>query len=231
MAVVYGVVMAGLAVYAMQTAEKSQEWLWLAVVFIAVAIVVNLFRFRYSALIEILLTAFAPAAVFMLVESYTHLLSQMWDGPVILNLIMYYLFFGVLLFITGRTGMSILIGSMLLGAAGLGKLFCPDVPIIADSAMGSFSVGVAATVADNFEYKLSVRACNVILLILLLWSLCLKMRLKFKMSKFRGAGIAVMCAAFMGFAVMFRRMRPSKHLIWIQPCLRRRFIIAITDWR
>ena len=39
----------------------------------------------------------------------------------------------------------------------------------------------------------------MILLILLLWSLCLKMRLKFKMSKFRGAGIAVMCAAFMGF--------------------------------
>lgn len=33
LAVVYGVVMAGLAVYAMQTAEKSQEWLWLAVVF------------------------------------------------------------------------------------------------------------------------------------------------------------------------------------------------------
>lgn len=97
LAVVYGVVMAGLAVYAMQTAEKSQEWLWLAVVFIAAAIVVNLFRFRYSALIEILLTAFAPAAVFMLVESYTHLLSQMWEGPVILNLIMYYLFFGVLL--------------------------------------------------------------------------------------------------------------------------------------
>ena len=29
--------------------------------------------------------------------------------------------------------------------------------------------------------------------------MCLKMRLKFKMSKFRGAGIAVMCAAFMGF--------------------------------
>ena len=38
-----------------------------------------------------------------------------------------------------------------------------------------------------------------ILLILLIWSLCLKMRLKFKMSKFRGAGIAVMCAEFMGF--------------------------------
>lgn len=123
LAVVYGVVMAGLAVYAMQTAEKSQEWLWLAVVFIAAAIVVNLFRFRYSALIEILLTAFAPAAVFMLVESYTHLLSQMWEGPVILNIIMYYLFFGVLLFITGRTGMAILIGSLLLGAAGLANYF------------------------------------------------------------------------------------------------------------
>ena len=135
----------------------------------------------------------------MLVESYTHLLSQMWDGPVILNLIMYYLFFGVLLFITGRTGMSILIGSMLLGAAGLANYFVlmfRSSPIL---PWDLFSVGVAATVADNFEYKLSVRACNVILLILLLWSLCLKMRLKFKMSKFRGAGIAVMCAAFMGF--------------------------------
>lgn len=199
LAVVYGVVMAGLAVYSMQTAEKSQEWLWLAVVFISAAIVVNLFRFRYSALIEILLTAFAPAGVFMLVESYTHLLSQMWEGPVILNLIMYYLFFGVLLFITGRTGMSILIGSMLLGAAGLANYFVlmfRSSPIL---PWDLFSVGVAATVADNFEYKLSVRACNVILLILLLWSLCLKMRLKFKMSKFRGAGIAVMCAAFMGF--------------------------------
>ena len=56
--------------YAMQTAEKAGMAV-LAVVFIAAAIVVNLFRFRYSALIEIILTAFAPAAVFMLVESYT----------------------------------------------------------------------------------------------------------------------------------------------------------------
>ena len=51
LAVVYGVVMAGLAVYSMQTAEKSQEWLWLAVIFIVGScIVVNLFRFRYSQL-------------------------------------------------------------------------------------------------------------------------------------------------------------------------------------
>ena len=34
---------------------------------------------------------------------------------------------------------------------------------------------------------------------MLLWSLCLKMQLKFKMSKFRGAGIKVMCAAFSRF--------------------------------
>ena len=193
---IFGIVMAGTAVYSMQTAEKSQVWLWLSVIFIVAAAFVNLFRFRYSQLIEMLLAAFAPAAVFMMVESYTHLLSQMWDGPVILNLIMYYLFFGVLLFITGRTGMSILIGSMLLGAAGLANYFVlmfRSSPIL---PWDLFSVGVAATVADNFEYKLSVRACNVILLILLLWSLCLKMRLKFKMSKFRGAGIAVMCAEF-----------------------------------
>lgn len=199
LAVIFGIVMAGTAVYAMQTAEKSQEWLWLSVIFIVAAAFVNLFRFRYSQLIEVLLAAFAPAAVFMMVESYTHLLSQMWDGPVILNLVMYYLFFGVLLFITGRTGTAIMIGSLLIGAAGLANYFVlmfRSSPIL---PWDLFSVGVAATVADNFEYKLSVRACNVILLIMLLWSLCLKMQLKFKMSKFRGAGIAVMCAAFFGF--------------------------------
>lgn len=199
MAVIFGAVMTGMTVYSLQTADKSQEWLWLSVIFIAAAVVVNLFQFRYSQLIEMLLAAFAPAAVFMMVESYTHLLSQMWDGPVILNLIMYYLFFGVLLFITGRTRTSIIIGSLLLGAAGLANYFVlmfRSSPIL---PWDLFSVGVAATVADNFEYKLSVRACNVILLILLLWSLCFKMQLKFKMSKFRGAGIAVMCAAFFGF--------------------------------
>lgn len=199
LAVVFGIVMAGTAIYSLQTAEKSQEWLWLAVAFTAAAVVVNLFRFRYSAAVEIILAGFAPAAVFMLVESYTHLLSQMWDGPVILNLILYYLFFGVLLFITGRTGIAIMVGSLLLGAAGLANYFVlmfRSSPIL---PWDIFSVGVAATVADNFEYKLSVRACNVILLILLLWALCLKMRLKFRMSKFRGAGIAVMCAVFLGF--------------------------------
>ena len=199
LAVIFGIVMAGTAVYSMQTAEKSQEWLWLSFIFIVAAAFVNLFRFRYSQLIEMLLAAFAPAAVFMMVESYTHLLSQMWDGPVILNLVMYYLFFCVLLFITGQTGTAIMIGSLLLGAAGLANYFVlmfRSSPIL---PWDLFSVGVAATVADNFEYKLSVRACNVILLIMLLWSLCLKMQLKFKMSKFRGAGIAVMCAVFFGF--------------------------------
>ena len=58
LAVIFGIVMAGLAVYAMQTAEKSQEWLWLSVIFIVAAIFVNLFRFRYSQLIEMLLAAF-----------------------------------------------------------------------------------------------------------------------------------------------------------------------------
>ena len=73
------IVMTAITVYAWKTADENRTWLWLSAALIAAAALVNLFRFHFSELLEILLAAFAPAAVFMLVESYTHLLSQMWE--------------------------------------------------------------------------------------------------------------------------------------------------------
>lgn len=197
--VIMAAFMVAIAVYSWMTADEGQIWLWLSAGIIVAAILLNLFRIRYSTLLEMLLAALAPAVVFMLVESYTHLLSQMWEGPVFLNLVIYYLFFGFLLFVTGRTGRAIIIGSALLGIAGLANYFVilfRSSPIL---PWDLFSIGVAATVADNFEYELSVRACNVILLLIFIWVLCLKMKLRFKLSKFRGIGIVVMFAMMLTF--------------------------------
>lgn len=197
--VIVFLVMAAIAVYTGVTADEGQEWLWLSAFIIVAAAICNLVRFRYFALVEILLTALAPALVFMLVESYTHLLSQMWEGPVILNIIIYYLFFGLMIFLVGRTGRAIIIGSALLAAAGLANYFVllfRSSPIL---PWDLYSIGVAATVADNFEYTLTVRACNVILLFMLLWSLCRKMQIKLKISRFRVAGAVVMLASVLAF--------------------------------
>lgn len=197
--VIMAAFMTAIAVYSWLTADKGHVWLWLSAVIILLAAACNVVRFKYSTLLEMLLAALAPAAVFMLVESYTHLLSQMWEGPVFLNLVIYYLFFGFLLFVTGRTGRAVITGSLLLGIAGLANYFVilfRSSPIL---PWDLFSIGVAATVADNFEYELSVRACNVILLLIFIWVLCLKMKLRFKLSKFRGIGIVVMFALMLAF--------------------------------
>ncbi|MGN0204850.1 MAG: LTA synthase family protein [Coprococcus sp.] len=199
MTTVIVIIMTAITIYSWRTADEGREWFWLSAVFIIAAVLVNLFRFHFSILLEALLSAFAPAAVFMLVESYTHLLSQMWEGPVQLNLIIYYLFFGFMMLILGRPGWAIIAGSALLAAAGLANYFVilfRSSPIL---PWDLYSIGVAASVADNFEYTLTVRACNVILLFILLWMLCAKMRIKMPDIKFRLAGAVVFLAAMLVF--------------------------------
>ncbi len=192
-------VMTAVAVYSWTTADEARQWLWLSAGIIAVTAICSLVRFRYRFYMELILTAAAPALVFMLVENYTHLLSQMWEGPVILNIMIYYLFFGLMIFLTGRTRWGLIIGSVLLALAGLANYFVlrfRSSPIL---PWDLYSVGVAASVADNFEYILTVRACNVILLFILLWTLCWKMQIKIRVLNRRVLGTVIMLAAVLGF--------------------------------
>lgn len=197
--VVVAVFMLIITAYSWYTADEGREWFCLSVVIIAAAVFVSLFRFRYSALMEVMLTALSPMVVFMLVENYTHLLSQMLQGPVFLNIVLYYLFFCFIMFVVGRTGVAIIAGSFFLAVAGLANYFVilfRSSPIL---PWDLYSIGVAASVADNFEYTLSVAACNVILLFILLWILCLRMKLRILRPKFRLAGAAIFLAGALAF--------------------------------
>lgn len=191
--------MAAVAVYTWVFADEGQAWLGLSVVIILAAAIGSLARVKYAPLFEYLLAAFAPAAVFMLVESYTHRLNQMWEGPVFLNIVIYYLFFGFMLFLIGRTGPAIIAGSLLLSVAGLANYFVIQFRSSPILPWDLYSVGVAATVADNFEYTLTVRACNVILLFILLWVLCLKMRSRIKLRRVRAGGAVLLTASMLAF--------------------------------
>jgi len=48
-----------------------------------------------------------PAGIFAIAECYTHDLNEMRPGPVPFNLRLYYLFFALLLFLTGRPAAAI----------------------------------------------------------------------------------------------------------------------------
>ena len=141
LAVIFGIVMAGTAVYSFQTADKGQEWLWLAVVFTAAAVLVNLFRFRYSAFLEMLLAAFCSGGgVYAGGKLYPSAESDV-EGPVILNLVMYYLFFGVLFVYHRKNRYCYYSWLTAAGCSRTCQLFCTDVPFLTDSALGSFFGG------------------------------------------------------------------------------------------
>ncbi len=197
----FAVIMLPVLFYTLSKLEDEKAWLWLGAAVIAATLLFTAAADALPKSLQIIFTAAFPAIVFMLTESYTHMLSQMWTGPVWANLILYYLFFGVLLALTGWPALSMCLMILVCALAGLANYFVilfRSAPILPWD-LGSF--GVAMSVAGNFSYTLTVRACNVILLFMAAAALALKVniRIRPKKKKYRaGALVLLVCllAAF-----------------------------------
>lgn len=132
-----------------------------------------------------------PLAAFLLMEQYTHELSTLADSAPRLNLILYYLLYGLLFFALGNLGLACTIGTAFIMICGITNYFVvlfrsgPIVP------WDFYSIGTAMSVADNYtfsiDYKFAIiTAC---LLALILISLRLDFKIKRYALRFSALGV------------------------------------------
>ncbi len=193
--------MTGVIIYAVMTSEEPLTSFIPAILITVVMLVFNLRISGYPKVIDWLLMLAAAPAVFVLTENYTHKMNQMWDGPVILNLIFFYLLAFFLLFLTGRAWAAVTLMALLGGAFGLANYFVQlfrSAPIF---PWDIYSMGIAATVADNFSYTLNLRACMVLVLFLVLLGIFFKNRIRIRACVPRFAAAAVCLVLLAGFAL------------------------------
>lgn len=147
-----------------------------------------------------------PALTFVLTECYTHNpFTDMAFFPWLLNLCLYALLAGVLLFVTGRLKWALRILTVLFLTAGLANYYViafRDSPIL---PWDIYSIGTAASVADNFSYALSGR---VILVLLGFFLLLFAERLfvfRISRKRTRVIGTIAMLGALWGFGVFLQQ--------------------------
>lgn len=105
----------------------------------------------------------SPFLTLILTECYTHdPFTDMGFFPWLLNLSLYWLIAALLFFITGRLRLALRLQTLLFMLAGLANYYViafRDSPIL---PWDIFSVGTAASVADNFSYALPMRVWLVL---------------------------------------------------------------------
>ena len=193
--------MGGVIIYSLITSNDSWPTYISGIILTIVMISFNLKVTGYPKFVDWLLMIAAPPAVFVLTENYTHTMDQMWQGPVILNLVFFYILAFFLLFLTGRAWAAVTLMVLLAGAFGLANYFVQlfrSAPIF---PWDIYSMGIAATVADNFSYTLNGRACLVLVLFLTVLGIIFKDRLKIKAGIPRFAAAAICFVLLGGFAL------------------------------
>lgn len=197
LAVIFLVIMTGLCIYSPVSGALLTPAFIIALMITAGTFLLNLVVDSYLLPLEILLAGAAPAGIFAIAECYTHDLNEMWPGPVPFNLLLYYLFFALLLFLTGRPAAAISIEAVVIGLAGLANYF---VVLFRSSPIfpwDLYSAGVAMSVADNFRYTLSIRALNVLLGLIAVICISLKMKSRIRKIPLRAAAAFLCLAAFL----------------------------------
>ena len=143
----------------------------------------NLKKFGIPMIPSVFIWLVTPAICFYLLESLTHDVFENMNPSIIhLNLIFYYLFFGLLLVITKRSWLSLSLGSFLTMLVGLANYFVIEFRSAPIYPWDLLSLKTAASVSSNFEFVLDNDAKKWVLGFLLLiliglwtrWELSLK---------------------------------------------------------
>lgn len=160
--------------------ELSVNQLLLCSVLAVCILFLILIDYKLNKIVSGVVYALLPACSFFLLEWISHNPFQMDIGIIILNLIIYYLMFLLLLFLcgSGRVAGGIgLVISLVIGAANYFIVSFRSVPIMPWDLL---SVKTAASVADQYEFVLNYRFLLVILCFFYLFVFSMKMDIKVK---------------------------------------------------
>ena len=104
---------------------------------------------------SILLWSVTPAISFWLLETLTHSVAKDMEFPLIaLNLVFYYLFYGLILVISKRSFVSLGLGSLVVMIIGLVDYYVIQFRSVPLYPWDILSVKTAMSVSDNYSYSL-----------------------------------------------------------------------------
>lgn len=126
-------------------------------------------KFRIPKIPSILLCLAAPAVGFFLLETLTHSVAEDMELPlIVLNLIFYYLLYGLILAVSKRSSVSLGLGSFLVMVIGLIDYYVIQFRSVPLYPWDILSVKTAMSVSDNYSYSLDKEAIMIVAAFVLL---------------------------------------------------------------
>lgn len=143
--------------------------------------------------------ALTPAAAFVLLETMTHKMDTMSAGLIFLNLLFYYLFYGLALALLRQSRLALSLGTVVFALIGLADYY-----VIAFRSAPIFpwdllSLGTAASVSDNYSYALDPEQARNMAAFALLLAAGLFTRVRIRYASFQ-QGILTVLLAITGLA-------------------------------
>ena len=156
-----------------------------------------LLNIRFGKILSAILYLLLPLAVVCALENYTHVITDLAPLILVLNLLFFYVLYGLLAALTGSVSMGFKLATLVPMLFGLTNYFVVSFrgsPIV---PWDLFSLGTAVSVADNYEFVLSWKAFYSVLAFIWMILLSSKSTVKLGRKKLRVISIvayaALMC--------------------------------------
>ena len=153
-----------------------------------------LLNIRFGKILSAMLYLLLPLAVVCALENYTHVITDLAPLILVLNLLFFYVLYGLLTALTGSVRMGFRLATLVPMLFGLTNYFVVSFrgsPIVPWDLL---SFGTAASVADNYEFVLSWKAFYSVLAFIWMILLSSKSTVKLGRKKLRVISIAAYAA-------------------------------------
>ncbi|MCC8103348.1 MAG: LTA synthase family protein [Clostridiales bacterium] len=186
-------------VLAISEAGVNTTYVACAVALAVLAAVFVLMNVSYGSIISLLVGAAAPAAALVALENYTHVMSDLSVMIIILNLLFFYALYGMMTFVLGSVKRGFLVATLIPMIFGLANYFVVSFrgsPIV---PWDFFSIGTAASVADNYTFTLSWKGCFSVIAFVWIILISSKSRVRFQRKVVR----IPLAAAFVAAMILY----------------------------
>lgn len=153
-----------------------------------------LLNIRFGKILSAMLYLVLPLAVVCALENYTHVITDLAPLILVLNLLFFYVLYGLLTALTGSVRMGFRLATLVPMLFGLTNYFVVSFrgsPIVPWDLL---SFGTAASVADNYEFVLSWKAFYSVLAFIWMILLSSKSTVRLGRKKLRVISIAAYAA-------------------------------------
>ncbi len=145
----------------------------------------------YGKVVSLLFYLLLPFAALCALENYTHVIEDLTGMILILNLLFWYLLYGLLVFLTGRVALGFGLATLVPMVFGMVNYFVVQfrgTPVVPWDLL---SLGTAMSVADNYTFTITWKAAFSLIAFIWIILFASKSSVKFRNRKIRTACLLI----------------------------------------